>query len=308
MNSKLKPYHVFVVAAIGIGLVYVMSCGTESPIEPKITAPGGKIVYGQKSTGTDFDIYTINTDGSNRQPVLTTSDRAMMPHCGCRNGKIVFSWEAGGDPEIYTMNMDGSGINQLTDNGYDDYWPRWSPGDSLIAFHRYLGNWELLVMNPESKTEFRITNDAASDIHPSWSADGTKLVFQSNRVGGDYDLYVIDLGPGSAVETLTQNDFDDIKPKFSHNGEWIVFVSQDRSIDQTDQEIFKMRPDGSEVIQLTHNTVQDDAPNWSPDDSWIVFTSVESGNYDIFLMRADGAGLRNITNDTITDEWPDWTH
>lgn len=310
--KKIKPYQLLIVGAMAVGVAFLMSCGTKDPISSEeITPPGGKIIYVQQTIESDYDIYTMNTDGSDRKPVISSNYMEAMPHCACGGDKIAFSWNIDGDPEIFIMKMDGSQPTQLTYNDHSDFWPRWSPGDSLIAFHRYdgsLGNWEIWVMNPENGNEYLITDHSANDICPGWSADGARLVFQSDRVGPDYDLYVVEVGQGAAVETLTQNDFEDGAPQYSHDGEWIVFVSQDRSIDENDSEIFKMRSDGTEVTQLTHNTVYDATPSWSPDDSWIVFRSVEGGHYDIFIMRADGAGLRNITKDTIIDAWPDWTN
>ena len=42
-------------------------------------------------------------------------------------GRIVFYSDRDGDNEIYVMNADSSGVVQLTENEYDDYFA-WSPG------------------------------------------------------------------------------------------------------------------------------------------------------------------------------------
>ncbi|GIT17972.1 MAG: hypothetical protein CM1200mP39_07780 [Dehalococcoidia bacterium] len=42
------------------------------------------------------------------------------------------------------------------------------------------GNKEIYVMDADGSNQTRLTNDSAVDENPSWSADGNKIVFQSN--------------------------------------------------------------------------------------------------------------------------------
>lgn len=67
-----------------------------------------------------------------------------------------------------------------------------SPGGEMTAHE---ANGEIYI----SKKSGRITNlthHAALDIRPLWSQDGRWLAFQSNRDGGDWNVYVADVGSG----------------------------------------------------------------------------------------------------------------
>jgi Ca2+-binding RTX toxin-like protein len=66
---------------------------------------------------------------------------------------------------------------------------------------RRLGDQELFSVAPDGGDELRITNDDAQDFDPSWSPDGTKLVWTSDRAG-TYDLYTAD-ALGAGVTRLT---------------------------------------------------------------------------------------------------------
>jgi Tol biopolymer transport system component len=46
---------------------------------------------------------------------------------------------------------------------------------------------EIYVMNADGTGLQRLTNNTASDTRPSWSPDGTKIVFASNR-DGNFEL------------------------------------------------------------------------------------------------------------------------
>src|SRR5262249_13368545 len=69
----------------------------------------------------------------------------------------------------------------------------------------------------------QLTNTAKKDRHPRWSADGKRILFESNR-GGDNQLWVIDVAGGEAKQltTITTEAGNAI---WSPNGQWIAFVS-----------------------------------------------------------------------------------
>ena len=52
------------------------------------------------------------------------------------------------------------------------------------------------------------------DYHPSFSPDGTKIVFMSER-DGNYEIYIMN-ADGSGQINLTNNTADDVSSSFSH--------------------------------------------------------------------------------------------
>ena len=198
-----------------------------------------------------FDIYTARPDGSDLRRLtdygVYTAEAVASP-----DGKrIVFTSLKDGDLDIYTMNVDGSGVRRLTSTaGYDGgpWWSpdgtqivyrAWHPVDSALAgYHDLLAQrlvrpnrMELWVMNADGSGQRRITQLGGANFGPSWTPDGTRLIFSSNYRqprSGNFDLYLVGLD-GSGLEQVTTHDTFDGFPMFSPDGRSLVWASNRRA-------------------------------------------------------------------------------
>ncbi|NUM81166.1 PD40 domain-containing protein [bacterium] len=122
----------------------------------------------------------------------------------------------------------------------------------------------------------QVTNNSYNDILPSFSPDGSKILFQSDR-SGNWDIYSMTLsqGEGSIVK-LTNDPEADENASYSPDGRYIVFTStrEDKSVKKyKPREIYYMDNLGKSVKKVTTSYGAD---NWSPsfvDTSTIVFAS-----------------------------------
>jgi len=142
---------------------------------------------------------------------------------------------------------------------------------------------------------------SALDLHPSWSPDGTRIVFCSLR-DTEFKIYTMN-ADGSSKTRLTDNPAGDFDPSWSPDGERIAFVSKRDG----NEEIYIMNTDGSNQIRLTDNPAYKWRPSWSPDGQKIAYESAISGNWYIFVMNADGSNQTRLTSGSAWGRHPDWS-
>jgi Tol biopolymer transport system component len=171
-------------------------------------------------------------------------------------------------------------------------------------------SFEIYVMNADGSGQTRLTNNDASDGDPSWSPDGSQIVFTSNRDDGNFDIYVMNADDGSDVTRLTNNNAADGDPSWSPDGSQIVFTSNRES---GNLGVYVMNADdGSDVTRLTGSTDNDSTePSWSPDDTRIAFVSnrdsSDSDDNAIYSMNADdGSDVTRLTGTGADHSVPDW--
>ena len=144
------------------------------------------------------------------------------------------------------------------------------------------------------------TTASARDGSPSWSPDGLRIAFYSDR-DGNSEIYVMD-ADGSNQRRLTDTAADEGYPSWSPDGKTIAFDS-DRD---GNFEIYVMNADGTVPRRLTSSPARDVSASWSPDGKQIAFMSDRDGGFDVYVMNADGSNPARRTT-TGTAWFPVWS-
>ena len=184
--------------------------------------------------------------------------------------------------------------------------PKWSPDGKRLALTSTDGSpdgmTDVCVMDIEGIVLKNLTQSPGRDEVGSWSADGSKIVFFSNR-DGNGEIYVMGSN-GRKQVNLTNHPALDAAPTWSPDGTKIAFQSN-REGGQDD--IYVMNPDGSNVVNLTRHPWEDRAPAWSPDGRWIAFHAFQVGERpDIYVMDANGGNRAQLAEDPGSDTDPTW--
>jgi Tol biopolymer transport system component len=180
-----------------------------------------------------------------------------------------------------------------------------------IVFHSRLkgGNNEVFAMSPNGSGLVRLTRSAASDSNPTWSADGRRIAFESNRHADrrsyghhDSDVFVMNAN-GSGIREVTFSNRFDGDPAWSRQNV-IAFESERNGA----SDVYSIRPDGGGERRLTVSPAFDGDPAWSPNGRRIAFTSErDGGDRELYVMNADGTEQTRLTTSAGFDQNPSWS-
>ena len=223
------------------------------------------------------------------------------------SGRIVFQSDLDGDNEIYLLTADG--LTKLTDNAWDDRYPRWSPDGMRIAFSANpKGNFDLFVMSDDGKTMTAVTGFPEDELDAAWTPDGAGLVFTRDTTrspGGDEATWQVDLATRRPTEAVTGFRRSNGLPDVSPASRGIIFTGK-RLLGGWD--IFHFDPGDGSVREMTEggNACRG---RFSADGRKIVYVSGDAdGKGDVWVMNADGGGRARLTSrDETYDYFPSWS-
>jgi hypothetical protein len=105
------------------------------------------------------------------------SASSVEPVAGNGSGKLILQTQSGGG--IYIINADGTGLKYIT-SGID---PQLSPDGTKIAFTRWEPEYTLFTINVDGTGEQSLTKGWRQMKSPTWSADGSKIIFSWQNGG-----------------------------------------------------------------------------------------------------------------------------
>jgi Tol biopolymer transport system component len=144
-----------------------------------------------------------------------------------------------------------------------------------------------------------------------WSADGRKLIFQSDAGELPCDQIFTMNADGTDRRRVSNGQGKTTCSYFFPSGDRILYGSTfraspdcppkpDRSRGYVwaldDYDIYTARPDGSDIRPLFASPAYDAEATISPDGKTIVFTSARDGDLEIYTMDADGSNVKRLTH------------
>lgn len=174
---------------------------------------------------------------------------------------------------------------------------------------------QLYLVNADGTDLTQLTIMEKGACQPSWSPDGSQLVFISPCVGradlfetiyNESSLYVVN-ADGTGLKQLTPAPGSDFEPAWSPDGERIAFTS----VRDGFRQIYAIDVDSQEITLLTNTTgaIESSQPSWSPDGTKIAYTVKRVGTYQVWSMNEDGQESVQLAHSgqELWDYLPSWS-
>jgi Tol biopolymer transport system component len=195
-----------------------------------------------------FDIYLATDTGKIIKKLTDTTGYDAEGTVNFKTKQMLYTSLSSGDLEIWTMKEDGSGKKQVTNaEGYDGgavfsrdgkkmVWRAYRPDTpEQVAKYRDLlkdnlttpMKMEVHIADADGSNAKTITNFGCASFAPTFTPDGKKILFASNKNKCDssfFELFLMNLD-GTGLEQVTDYGKFTSFPEFSPDGKHLIFSS-----------------------------------------------------------------------------------
>jgi TolB protein len=206
-------------------------------------------------------VWVIDANGANAVKIVE-GDNVSRPSWSPDGSELVVAVDTKQGSSIHIVKPDGTGDRVIgaTIQDKDYFSASFSPDGTHLVFDKGTDSgFGIFVMNVDGSGLRRISA-GTSDYNPSWSPDGTRIVFTRQEKGAESDIYVMD-PDGSNVDRLTNDGpgVTNLDAEFSPDGARIAYIA---GVAGGPGSVVVMNADGSRPVDILNDGVL--GISWQP--------------------------------------------
>lgn len=278
--------------------------------EPGMAA--SRICFSMESASGAQELYVVDSDGENLRR-LTNDDSLTMSCSWSPDGsRLVYLSFATGDPAIHEMELATGGTRAIAFNRTGQpMTPVYHPNGEEIIFSLADGAESGLFSYRvrEDCCLWRLTGGRWNDLSPTFSPDGRRLAFNSNRLGvGIPQIYVMPAEAGGRSDLVSPYRYGRggyyTSPDWAPSGDRVAFHGRYRR-GSYHILIADVAARGQRLLQLTYEGNNED-PSWAPDGRHLAFVGEREWGFGLFVVDTVTGRIRPLLTG-MRPRVPDWS-
>ncbi len=273
---------------------------TSGPSALAWSPDGKRLVYSMQGS-----LWVQQTGTTSARQLTAGPGYDYQPDWSPDGRSIVFARYLDDAVELHLLDIASGGVSRLTDGGAVNVEPRWSPDGSRIAWVSTLSNGRFrihtgsiedgkltgkpIVAERRSAIPRYYYSEYDHELSPTWSPDGTELIYVSNPESayGTGGLWRLRLDSETAAVSVRQEETSwKARPDWSRDGKRVIWSSYEGR--QWHQLWITTSAGGGDPLALSYGEFDVTSARWSPDSRTIAYISNESGSTEIWLQEIPG--------------------
>jgi TolB protein len=236
-----------------------------------------------------FQLIVADADGENQRLVLESRYPLMSPSWSPDGQWLAYVSFENKKSAIYVQFVRTGERRQVSARAGINGAPSWSPDGKKLALTLggSGGNPDIYVLELQTQTLTRITDDPAIDTEAAWAADGKSLFFTSDRAGGP-QIYKIGVSGTDHPKRITFGGNYNARPRVSADGNLLAMVT----LDSGNYRVAVQDLSSGNVRVLSKGHL-DESPSFAPNGATLMFSEREGNHGVLATVSVDGlTGLR----------------
>ena len=278
--------------------------------EPGMAA--SRIAFSMVSASGGQELYLVDSDGENLRRITSYNSLTMSPSWSPDGSRIVFLSFQAGAPALHEMELAAGQVKAIEfSRTGQPMTPVYSPKGDEIIFSLADGAESGLFAYRirEDCCLRRITGGRWNDLSPTFSPDGERMAFNSNRLGVAIpQIYVMPSESRGSPELVSPYLYGRggyyTSPDWAPSGGRVAFHGRYRR-GSYHILIADVAAQGQRLLQLTYEGNNED-PSWAPDGRHLVFVGERDWGFGLFVVDTVTGRIRPVLTG-VKPRVPDWS-
>ena len=265
-----------------------MSVNSPLWLSPIAASASGQILYRTGASGGQRQLVWIDRTGHELSKVGRPIANTLNPSLSTDGRHVVFHRTVDGNADIWMLNTSSGNVTRLTSAVGAQYYPLWAPDGKRVLFAS--GGFELAQKSAGGGPEEALFTYTRRMSPNDWSSDGRVLLITLNesdandtKTISNRDVVAVPLATKAPIP-VADTAFSERDAKFSPDGRWVAYSSDETERDEVYVQRFPERADRFLLSAHGGGMVQ-----WRRDGREIFYVDLERRLMSVALQtRPDG--------------------